>query len=293
MPNDPQNEILIPVLPESTPKLRRNIFYAIVSSVVLLVLFVCVRPALDHEINEIIHEPKLGLAFAGLVFGVTVISALICSFFTRAFLQNSLNQDLSKLQEIRRLLENASDKILRVATVEELSKKGGWLVNDDEAQQIEKNVDAKIKVISTDLFFERQAEWLEIIAENICRKEGPVYEYFVQDVAANKMEEIHIRAELEKLVTRWQVPPGSARQWVRDRFKVMYLDRSHFPNLVYNGVAIYRFKNPTKDRCLLYFPREQWNWNLDLFAGDSASRKRANEFVAEAENHLTVLPTKP
>ena len=285
-----EDQSLITKLVESRRPIR-GAFQLIFWLVFLLVAFLCLKSGIEHAINAITQDRKLLWGFIALVLSVTALSALICAFFIRVFLERRYDRDFQKLQEIGDELKDASEKIRRISQLEELHKKGRWLLTDPEAQKIEAKVDSMILVVSTDLFFEKQSKWLDIIATNIAKTDAPVYKYFVQDLQANRNEEQRIRALLLQRLQAKGV--GSPQQLITDRFKVKYLERCVFPNVVFNGFAIYRFSDPKKDCCLLYFPREQWEWNVNLFAGNEVSRKRANEFIAEAERQLEVLPTKP
>lgn len=273
-----------------SPKPFKTAWLTIFTLAVLLLLFLGLKAGIEHAVNDITLDPKLRWEFFYLTMSVTAMSALICSFFLKVFLQRRFDRDLQKLQEIAKELKDASDEVQRISQLEELSKKGRWLLNDEQAQNLEKQVDGTIRVVVTDLFFEKQAEWLEIIATNIAKPDAPVYEYFVRNLEANRNEEQHVRKRLTEILTARKIP--QPQELVTDRFKVKFLNREHFPNVVFNGFAVYRFKDPSKDRCLLYFPREQWEWNVDVFGGQEASKRRANEFIAEAEAQLKALPSQ-
>jgi hypothetical protein len=263
-----------------------------VTLLVVLLLFwlslVLLHAGIEHEVNAITHDSRTLKGFFCIVVSIAGVSAITCGFMVRVLVQAKYKQESIRLRGVARMLENSIERIQAISELKDLIKQGEYLLTDDQVQQRESETDKKVIVVSVDLFFEQQEQWLTVIARNLARRNGPLYEYFVRDDAANRDEERNIRRKLIGHLS--QAGIDNAEQILKSQFQICYLSKEKFPHPIFNGFAIYRNFDPAKDFCLLYFPREQWKWNVDLLAGkDEIKKKEAIQALAEAEQQLESL----
>lgn len=263
------------------------LFFFLLLSWLSLVLL---HAGIEHEVNSITHDKKEFWGFVYIVVSIGAISAFTCGFMLRVIVQAKYRQESKRLQDVTRMLEKSTERIKAISELKELVGQGEYLLDDEQVQRKERETDKKIIVVSVDLFFEQQEQWLDVIAGNLRKTEGPFYEYFVRDDAGNRAEEGKIRMKLLDRLNRMGV--DSAATVLSSQFQVCYLPRHDFPHALFNGFAIYRNQDSARDFCLLYFPREQWRWNVDLLAGKDEAKRRAIKAIAEAEEQLELLRKK-
>lgn len=255
---------------------------------IMWLVLLLLHTGIEHELASIAHNREDFWTFVWLVLGIVLLTSITCGFALRVIVQARYREDSKRLHEVTKMLEVSTERIKALSELKELIGKDDYLLTDDQVQQKEQETDKKIMVVSVDLFFEKRTEWMEVIAANVRRSNGPLYEYFVRDDALNRAEEIKIREALLDRLNAMGTP--NAQAVLSAQFKICYLSKEDFPHVVFNGFAIYRNSDQTKDLCLLYFPREQWKWNVNLLAGrDEAKRREAIKEVAEAESQLEAL----
>lgn len=165
----------------------------------------------------------------------------------------------AECEQTRRSLENQEHEFYRM-----VESQHGWLYNHEQILQLEADTDSEILVMAPDFFYEQQPQYENVIIQNLLKPAAPVYEYFVPVSEQNRGALKDLRQRLERGLA--QRACATAQATVESRFKVHPVPDEDFPHCVAYGLAIYRFKDQDKNRCLTYWPKEIGSWNLDILA---------------------------
>jgi hypothetical protein len=199
-----------------------------------------------------------------------------------------LQNGLRRLGDERTAFEVTRAKIMRDLDEQErqiytlLKTWHNWLYDNEEILEVEEQTDSEILVMAPDFYYEDQPRYEDVIVKNLLKPTTPTYEYFVPKSRENEGALHKLKKRLEQ---RLASEPGiNAEDVVKKRFKVHLIPDDEFPYCVAYGLAIYRFKDSTKDRCLIYWPKEIGSWNLDILAaGKEDGEKRVNAITSHLQ----------
>lgn len=242
---------------------------------------------LGDTVKDIAGDPMKMVALACLAILFVGATALSTAYFQRGLVKQKFDSDFATLNLITKQLGDSAENVKRMAQINELRRVGErWLYSDEEAKELESFVDKTVVAVVPNLFYEiDQEEWRDVIANNLAKTPPVEYTYLLLDNPENVIHLDYLREELAIKLTKKNIP--DAGSLVIKNFKTILLSINEFPHIVFNGFAIYRFANHARDSCLLYFPQELWEWNVNLLAGsDPEAKRKATLAVAYAEAQI-------
>ncbi len=201
--------------------------------------------------------------------------------------------EIRKLQAERSAFEAERDRVRGSLADQErqfhvlVKNTHDWLYNDEQILQLEAATDSGISVLAPDFFYEQQPQYEAVIIQNLFKSTGPVYDYFVLETSPNEGALANLRARLELGLSKLSCSDPKGR--VQSQFKVHFIPDREFPHSVGYGLAIYRFADPNRTRCLAYWPREIGSWNLDILA---AGKQDGKKIVDAINSQLQALGKK-
>lgn len=157
-----------------------------------------------------------------------------------------------------------------------------WLIDDTEVFEIEAAADEEILVISPDLHYENQEEYLKVIIGNLKRPDGPTYKYLLPEDGDTKVQRDDLLRKLRRRLESIGIEDPT--DLITKRFVVHLIPEEAFPQSAMYGLAVYKDKQG-RVRCLQYMPREFGSLNVEIPSEGDLGRR----LISRTRSHFDRL----